>query len=141
MIGLLTLLSLMTSLSGGLTQAWADFLHRWIGWGSYAFQLVFAFDRSLVFAFKDGSLSGVHLNEFLNYPALFQSPLLVSITGCQFWQPVHPPGGGILGGAPYRGLESGLGRAGTGIVLIAWLLVALVLLIDLSMSEPRELAG
>jgi len=39
-IGLLTLLSLMTSLSSGLTQAWADFLHRWIGWGAYALPLV-----------------------------------------------------------------------------------------------------
>jgi len=46
-----------------------------------------------------------------------------------------PPGGGLLGGAVYNALENGLGKAGTGIVLIAWLLVALVLLIDLSMSD------
>ena len=32
-------------------------------------------------------------------------------------------------------VENGLGKAGTIIVLIAWLLVALVLLIDLSMSD------
>ena len=46
-----------------------------------------------------------------------------------------PPGGGLLGGAVYNALENGLGKAGTIIVLIAWLLVALVLLIDLSMSD------
>jgi S-DNA-T family DNA segregation ATPase FtsK/SpoIIIE len=44
-------------------------------------------------------------------------------------------GGGILGGGTYRALETGLGKAGTIIVLVAWLLVALVLLIDLSMSD------
>ena len=46
-----------------------------------------------------------------------------------------PTGGGLLGGAVYNALENGLGKAGTIIVLIAWLLVALVLLIDLSMSD------
>ncbi len=135
MIGLLTLLSLMTSLSGGLTQAWAGFLHRWIGWGAYALTC-FAFDRSLVFAFKDGSLSGVSSERIFGIILLFFNLLILfQLLDASFGSLSTPPGGGILGGALYRGLESGLGKAGTGIVLIAWLLVALVLLIDLSMSD------
>lgn len=39
-IGLLTLLSLMTSSSGGLTRPWTNLLLRWIGWGAYALPLV-----------------------------------------------------------------------------------------------------
>jgi len=46
-----------------------------------------------------------------------------------------PAGGGILGGGIYRALEAGLGKAGTMIILVAWLLVSLILLIDLSMSD------
>ncbi len=66
---------------------------------------------------------------FFNLITLFQ------LLDASFGSLSTPPGGGILGGAIYRGLESGLGKAGTVIVLIAWLLVALVLLIDLSMPN------
>ncbi len=39
-IGLLTLVSLLTANSGGLTLIWSNFLRRWIGWGAYALPLV-----------------------------------------------------------------------------------------------------
>jgi len=135
-IGLLTLLSLMTSFSGRLTQALANFLHRWIGWGAYALPLVLLLIGTWFLLSKIDRFPGVSSERIFGIILLFFNLLtLFQLLDASFGSLSTPPGGGILGGALYRGLESGLGKAGTGIVLIAWLLVALVLLIDLSMSD------
>ena len=135
----------MTSLSGGLTQAWADFLHRWIGWGAYALPLVLLLIGAWFLLSKMDRFPGVSSERIFGIILLFFNLLtLFQLLDASFGSLSSPPGGGILGGAFYRGLESGLGKAGTGIVLIAWLLVALVLLIDLSICllytspSPRD---
>jgi S-DNA-T family DNA segregation ATPase FtsK/SpoIIIE len=54
----------------------------------------------------------------------------------QTFLPVSSPsGGGRIGAAIYIFLKSMLGKAGTALVLIAWFLIGLVLLVDLSMAD------
>ncbi len=135
-IGVLTLLSLLTSNSGGLTLIWASFLHRWIGWGAYALPIVLLLFGAWFLLSKIDRVPGVSLERIVGLILIFSNALTwfqlidVSVGGAS-----NPPGGGVLGSAIYRGLESAFGKAGTMIVLFAWLLVALVLLIDLSMSD------
>ena len=135
-IGLLTLLSLMTSYSGGLTQAWTNLLLRWIGWGAYALPLVLLLIGAWFLLSKMDRFPGVSSERVIGVILIFFNLLTwFQLIDASFGGLSSPTGGGILGGAVYRALENGLGKAGTMIVLIAWLLVALVLLIDLSMSE------
>ncbi len=135
-IGLLTLLSLMTSLSGGLTQAWGSFLHRWIGWGAYALPLVLLLIGAWFLLSKMERFPGVSPERIIGIMLIFFNLItFFQLLDTSFGSISTPPGGGALGGAIYRGLETALGKAGTVIVLIAWLLVALVLLIDLSMAN------
>ena len=135
-VGLLTLLNLMTSLSGDLTKVWAGFLHRWIGWGAYALPLVLLLIGAWFLLSKMDRFPGVSSERIIGIILIFFNLItLFQLLDASFSSLSTPPGGGILGGAIYRGLESGVGKAGTVIVLIAWLLVALVLLIDLSMPN------
>ena len=135
-IGLLTLLSLMTSYSGGLTLAWTNLLRRWIGWGAYALPLVLLLIGTWFLLSKMDRFPGVSSERVIGIVLIFFNLLTwFQLLDASFTGLSTPPGGGILGGAVYRALEAGLGNAGTIIVLFAWLLVALVLLIDLSMSD------
>jgi S-DNA-T family DNA segregation ATPase FtsK/SpoIIIE len=135
-IGLLTLLSLMTSNSGGLTLVWTNFLRRWIGWGAYALPLVLLLVGAWFLLSKMDRFPGVSSERVIGIVLIFFNLLTwFQLLDVSFGGISTPPGGGLLGGAVYRALENGLGKAGTIIVLVAWLLVALVLLIDLSMSD------
>jgi len=135
-IGLLTLLSLMTSNSGQLTQSWTNFLQRGIGWGAYALPLVLLLIGVWFLLSKLDRFPGVTSERVIGVVLIFFNLLTwFQLLDVSFGGVSSPPGGGMLGGAIYRALETGLGRAGSIIVLIAWLLVALVLLVDLSMSD------
>ena len=135
-IGLLTLLSLMTSSSGGLTRPWTNLLLRWIGWGAYALPLVLLLIGTWFLLSKMDRFPNVSTERVIGVVLIFFNLLTwFQLLDVSFGGVSTPPGGGLVGGAIYRALENGLGRAGAIIVLIAWLLVALVLLIDLSMSD------
>ncbi len=135
-IGLLTLLSLMTSSSGGLTRPWTNLLLRWIGWGAYALPLVLLLIGTWFLLSKMDRFPNVSSERVIGVVLIFFNLLTwFQLFDASFGSVSTPPGGGILGGGVYRALENGLGKAGSIIVLIAWLLVALVLLIDLSMSD------
>ena len=135
-VGLLTLLSLLTTNSGGLTQIWTNLLLRLIGWGAYILPLLLLLIGAWFLLSKTDRVPGVTTERGIGLVLIFFNLLTwFQLLDASFGGLSTPPGGGILGSAIYRPLESGLGKAGSVIVLIAWLLVALVLLIDLSMSN------
>ena len=126
----------MTSSSGGLTRPWTSFLLRWIGWGAYALPLVLLLIGTWFLLSKMDRFPNVSSERVIGVVLIFFNLLTwFQLIDASFGGVSDPPGGGLLGGAVYNALENGLGKAGTIIVLIAWLLVALVLLIDLSMSD------
>lgn len=135
-IGLLTLLTLLTANSGGLTLVWTNLLRRWIGWGAYALPLILLLIGTWFLLSKMDRFPGVSSERVIAVVLIFFNLLTwFQLLDVSFGSVSTPAGGGILGGGIYRALEAGLGKAGTMIILVAWLLVSLILLIDLSMSD------
>lgn len=136
-VGLLTLLSLLSSQRSTITGAWISFLSRITGWGAYLLPILFiAVGLWLVFRsferlprLSAERLTGgllLYLN-LLSWMHLF--------AGGEMELAALGKGGGILGGFLLRLLTSSVGVAGALIVLLAWLIIALVFTFDLSIPE------
>lgn len=136
MTGLLNLLSALTAQSGQLTQWWTNFLQTGIGWGAYALPLLLLALGAWFLLYRIEHLPKVNLERLIGVVFFFVNLLVWFELIDQVFSPAgSPSGGGLVGGAIYQALENMLGRAGTVIILIAWLLIALVLLVDLSVAD------
>ena len=99
-IGLLTLLSLMTSYSGGITQAWTNFLLRWMGWGAYALPLVLLLIGAWFLLSKMDRFPGVSSERVIGVVLIFFNLLTwFQLLDVSFGGVCTAPGGGMLGGA------------------------------------------
>jgi len=135
--GLLTLLSLVSGQRGSLTGWWISLLGRVVGWGVYLLPpaligvgiwlILRNVDR--LPAISAARLSGITLF-FLNLLAWLH---LIAGGGWELAR--QGVGGGYLGALGEMTLVAGLGRAGAIIALLAWLLIAIVLTLDLSVPE------
>jgi len=136
-VGLLTLLSLLSSQRSTITGAWISFLSRITGWGAYLLPLLFiAVGLWLVFRSFERlpRLSAERLTgSLLLYLNLLSWMHLFAGGGMELAE--LGKGGGILGGFLLRLLTSSVGVAGALIVLLAWLMIALVFTFDLSIPE------
>lgn len=132
-VGVLLLLSLLTSASGSVTGWITRTLTHALGWGAYILPIAFLL-LGLWFL----------LSKMEHFPNLSTERLIGSVlfffnlvTWFQLFtsSTTKPAGGGKIGQLLMNGLVTALGKPGTVIVLAAWLLTALVLLINLSMSD------
>ncbi len=132
-IGLLLLLSLLTSFSGSFTRPLADFLSKHIGWGAYFLPLILALTGLWFLVSNLQYIPSVSVVRVLGILLLFFN-IITWFEAIGSW--LSPPrnGGGNFGAAIYGLLERGLGGVGALLILVAWLLVALVLLVNLSLS-------
>ncbi|MFZ3070410.1 MAG: DNA translocase FtsK 4TM domain-containing protein [Anaerolineaceae bacterium] len=134
-IGILTLLSLLTSRSGVVTGWWSNVLSKAIGWGAYALPIILLlvglwFLLRKIENFPQISaerIIGIFL-AFFNILTWFQ---LISRTTTT----PQTDGGGAVGRFILNTLTNWFGTPGAIIWLVAWLLTCLVLLVDLSMSN------
>lgn len=135
-IALLSLMAALTSQSGELTRWWTNWLQTGIGWGAYALPLFMLMLGVWFLLSRVETLPKVNSERVIGV-ALFFLNLLVwfELFDLTFPPLNSPTGGGWVGSNIYRTFESMLGKAGTMIVLIAWLLIALMLLVDLSMAD------
>ena len=137
--GLLTFLSLLSSRHNIATGGWLSVLGRLFGWGGYLFPVGLAvvglwlvlrsFERIPRLGFE--RLVGLILL-FLNF--------LGWLTFLSFPQDVYAEaalggGGGYVGGFFFRLLYDNLGWAGAAIGLLAWLIIALMLALDVSLVD------
>ncbi len=142
LFGLLTLLSLLSSSRGSLTGSWVELTSKTFGLGRYIFPfgLILAglwlvlrnFERipqlalerllGIILLFVN-LLAWLHFIQFLR---LQDAPLVIAEAG---------DGGGYIGAAILQVLLVALGRGGTAVVLVAWLLVGLALALDLTVLE------
>ena len=135
-IALLSLLAALTSQSGQLTRWWTNWLQTGIGWGAYALPLVLLVLGAWFLLSRIENLPRVNIERVVGIVLVFFNLLVWFELIDQSFPPVGiPNGGGFVGSNIYRVFESLLGKAGMAIVLIAWLLIALMLLVDLSMSD------
>ncbi len=137
--GLLTFLSLLSSRHNIATGGWLSILGRLFGWGGYLFPVglvvvglwlvLRSFERIPHLGFE--RLVGVILL-FLN--------ILGWLTFLSFPQDVYAEaalggGGGYVGGFFFKLLYDNLGWAGAVIGLLAWLIIALMLVMDVSLVD------
>ena len=136
-IGLLTLISLFTQSSGRVTGWWVTNLSKVIGWGVYLLPLVLI-----------GLGGWMLLRNVDNFPSLstervvgillflFNLPIWfhLAIDG-DFTDAQAGIGGGYLGAALKFVLIQTLGKPGAIIALVAWLLISLILMLDLTMAN------
>ncbi len=135
-IGLLSLLAALTSQSGQLTRWWTNLLQSWVGWGAYALPLILLALGAWFLLSRVEQLPKVNLERVIGVVHVFFNLLVwFELIDISFPPVGSPSGGGLVGGTIYQYFETGLGKAGTVIVLIAWFLIALMLLVDLSVAD------
>ncbi|HSF80323.1 MAG TPA: DNA translocase FtsK 4TM domain-containing protein [Anaerolineales bacterium] len=142
LLGLFTLLSLVSTNRGSLTGGWVSLLARGFGWGVYLLPLALIavglwlvlrnFERIPMVSFE--RLVGVSLLyanlltmlQFFSFPGTRQASLDLAAAG---------RGGGYLGAFVLGALQAILGLGGTAIALVAWFLIALVFALDVSILD------
>jgi S-DNA-T family DNA segregation ATPase FtsK/SpoIIIE len=142
LVGFLTLLSFLSPINSDLIGAWVSGLGKTFGWGKYIFPLGLMlsgmwlvlrnFERIPQFAVE--RLIGIILL-FLNVLAFFHLAGISSSEESALALAQAGKGGGYLGAAVVGALQTILGMGGAVIALIAWLLIALALTLDVTVIE------
>ena len=137
LVGLLSLLALLSSEHGLLTGWWVAFLYKAAGWGALVLPvLLVGFGLWLVFRNVERLpvLSG---ERSLGLILLFLNLLtwLHLLFGGGWELASAGRGGGYVGGALERLLVSTLGGPGAVVALIAWLILGLALALDVTVPE------
>ena len=136
LIGLLTLLSALSAQSGQLTRWWTNLLQKWVGWGAYTLPLLLLVLGGWFLLSRVEHLPKLNLERVSGAVLIFANLLVwFELVARSFQLTGDSSAGGQLGDAIYQVFESLLGKAGTVLVLIAWFLIGLVMLLDLSMAD------
>ncbi len=137
LLGLLTLLSMFSRSQGTITFAWVQFLKQAAGWGAFILPVsLLGFGAWLLFR---------HLERFplLSAERFFGIfLLLVNFLGWLnlfaegIWEPARAgSGGGYIGGAVEWLLVRLAGNAGAVVILITWLILAVIITLDISVTD------
>ncbi len=145
-VGLLTLLSLFSANKGGLTAGWIGVLAQGFGWGVYILPVGLVVLGAWLLARNVDRLPQLNIERVVGMVLLFVG-LLVAFHGLDgptstaIARATAGQGGGYAGALLQQGLVGAIGAAGTVIVVVAWLVTALAMTLDLSMHEMFEWAG
>jgi DNA segregation ATPase FtsK/SpoIIIE, S-DNA-T family len=137
LIGLLTLLSLLSSERGAITGFWIDTLNQIAGWGGFVLPTALVgIGLWLVFR-KIETLPVLSLERVIGILLLYLNLLTwLHLFGGGGWELAEiGQGGGFIGGFFLNLLVSTIGLAGALIVMIAWFVLAIVFTFDLSIPE------
>ena len=145
-VGLLTLLSLFSANRSGLTGGWINFLAQVFGWGVYILPVGLLLLGAWLVARNVDRLPPLNIERLVGMLLLFVG-LLVAFHGLDgptttaIARARAGQGGGFIGALLQKGLVSAIGAAGTVIVVVACLIIALAMTLDLSMHEMFKWAG
>jgi S-DNA-T family DNA segregation ATPase FtsK/SpoIIIE len=137
--GLLTFLSLLSSRHNIATGGWLSFLGRLFGWGGYLFPVGLAAIGLWLVLRSFERIPRLGFERLVGLILLFLN-ILGWLTFLSFPQDVYAEaalggGGGYVGGFFFKLLYDNLGWAGAAIGLFAWLIIALMLALDVSLVE------
>lgn len=146
LVGLLTIFSLFSSNRGALSSTWIRFLAQLFGWGVYLLPLALLALGVWLIAQRVEQLPRLSLERSVGLILLFLAllPLLHGLSGpaaTAIERAQAGQGGGYLGALLQRGLVNALGGAAAAILLLAWLLIALALTLDLTIAEMFAWTG
>ncbi len=137
LLGVLTFLSLISINRSGLTGWWINGLGRLFGWGVYALPIAFLV-IGLWMVFRNMErLPMITIERLVGILLLLINLLAWThfLIGGNLTQAGEGQGGGYIGALILQGLTSALGPAGSAVVLIAWLLIALAFTFDVTIPE------
>ena len=142
LVGFLTLLSFLSPVNSNLIGAWVSGLGKTFGWGKYIFPLALMlsglwlvlrnFERIPQFAVE--RVLGIILL-FINILAILHLSVISTTEESAISLAQAGKGGGYLGAAIVGVLQTILGMGGAVIALIAWLLIALALTLDVTVID------
>jgi S-DNA-T family DNA segregation ATPase FtsK/SpoIIIE len=139
LLGLLTLLSMISRSQGTLTSAWVTVLKQAAGWGAFVLPLsLLGFGAWLLFRHVERlpQLSAERLLGIFLLLLNFFGWLSVFKFGDDIWLAAkNGSGGGYIGGAVEWLLIAMVGEAGSIVILITWLILALILTFDISFTD------
>ncbi len=140
LVGLVTLLSLFSATKSSLTGSWINILAQVFGWGDYILPVGLLVLGVWLVARNVDRLPALNIERLTGMLLLFIG-LLVAFHGLDgptatALERAHlGSGGGYIGALLQQGLVNAIGAAGTVIVVVAWLLIAMALTLDLSMQD------
>ena len=146
LIGLLTILSFFSVKNGSLTGGWISILEKVFGWGRYVLPLGLIVIGAWLVARNLDRLPALNIERIVGILLLFIG-LLVALHGLSgpaqtaIGRAGLGQGGGYLGALLLVGLVGAIGGPGTVILVVAWMLIALAMTLDLSMQEMFGWAG
>jgi DNA segregation ATPase FtsK/SpoIIIE, S-DNA-T family len=138
-IGLLTLLSLISASHNLATASWLNFLGRAFGWGAYLFPagLIIIGLWLVLRSFKH--VPHVAIERLIGVVLLYINILgwmhFFSFPKDAYALAASNAGGGYTGAFIFNLLYTTLGWAGMAISMFAWLIIALILVLDVSVVE------
>jgi S-DNA-T family DNA segregation ATPase FtsK/SpoIIIE len=138
-IGLLTLLSLISASHNAATGSWLAFLGSAFGWGAYLFPIGLTIVGLWLVLRSFQHVPHVAIERIIGVILLFLDILgwlhFFSFPEDAYALAASSSGGGYTGAFIYSILYSSLGMAGTAITLLAWFIIALILVLDVSVVE------
>ncbi len=138
-LAILTFLSLISPNQGEVTSRWLALLRQGFGWGAYVMPVILGAVGLGMLMAGFGRLPPVQWEKAFGLVLLYLAVMGIS----HLLTPVEDPwnvvsegrGGGLIGWAVGYGLEYAIGRIGAYVLLIAFLLIAVVLILGQSTSD------
>jgi S-DNA-T family DNA segregation ATPase FtsK/SpoIIIE len=142
LVGLLTLLSLLSSTNSEITGGWVTLIGKGFGWGMYLLPLALIAVGLWLVLRNFQRIPTVSVERLLGLTMLFAWLLVLlhfatlpSDGQASFDTAAAGEGGGYVGGFVLNSLQATLGSGGAAIALIAWLVIALALSLDVSVVD------
>jgi S-DNA-T family DNA segregation ATPase FtsK/SpoIIIE len=151
LVGLLTLLSLLSSTRSEITGGWVNLIGKSFGWGMYLLPLALIAVGLWLVLRNFQRIPTVSVERLLGLTMLFAWLLVLLHFAtlppdgqASFDTAAAGEGGGYVGGFVLNSLQATLGTGGAAIALAAWLVIALALALDVSVVDlfrwlPRSL--
>jgi S-DNA-T family DNA segregation ATPase FtsK/SpoIIIE len=138
-VGLLTLLSLISASHNPATASWLNFLGRSFGWGAYLFPAGLLLVGLWLVLRSFQHVPHVAIERFIGVVLLFFNILgwmnFFTFQENAYALAAKSEGGGYAGAFIFTLLFVSLGWAGLAITLVAWLIIAMILVLDVSVIE------
>lgn len=138
-VGLLTLLSILSASHNPATASWLSFLGRAFGWGAYLFPIGLTSVGLWLVLRSFQRIPHIAIERVIGVALFFLNVLgwlhFFSFPDDAFALAAKSEGGGYAGAFIFKMLYTSLGWAGAAITLLAWLVIALILVLDVSVVE------
>ena len=135
LVGVLTLLALVSANRSSLTDGWVYILSYLFGWGSYLLPIALIVVGGWLVLRKIERIPTPSAERLTGIILMYVFILTFLQLVAGNPAPSSVSGGGYIGSLFYRLLDTMLGKAGAVVVLVAWFLIALIMTLDVSMQQ------